>query len=249
MNNYIIYIHKNKINQKVYIGQTCQKPQKRWNNGEGYKSCSKFYNAIQKYGWENFEHIILYSNLSLEKANNIEQKLIKKYHSTEDQYGYNLTSGGKNFKHNEATKQKISLANKISQKGKHWNDKQRKIMSKMFSGEGNPFYGRHHTDETKQIISKKLKGMFTKEKHPFYGKHHTQQTKIKISNNRKNKGGRKVICLNTNEIFNTINEAARWCGLKNGSSIGQVCNKTGKQKTAGKHPITKEKLRWEFYNE
>lgn len=60
----------------------------------------------------------------------------------------------KNFKHNEVTKQKISLANKISQKGKHWNDKQRKIMSKMFSGEGNPFYGKHHTDETKQIISK-----------------------------------------------------------------------------------------------
>lgn len=43
----------------------------------------------------------------------------------------------------------------------------------MFSGKGNPFYGKHHTNETKQIISKKLKGMFAKEKHPFYGKHHT----------------------------------------------------------------------------
>ena len=31
-------------------------------------------------------------------------------------------------------------------------------------------------------------------------------------------------------------DAARWCGLKTSSSIGQVCNKTGKQKTAGKHP-------------
>ena len=41
-------------------------------------------------------------------------------------------------------------------------------------------------------------------------------------------------------------DAARWCGLANACSIGQVCNKTGKQKTAGKHPITKEKLLWEF---
>lgn len=249
MNNYYIYMHKNKINNKIYIGQTHQKPQKRWGSGNNYKSCLKFYNAIQKYGWDNFEHIILYSNLSLEQANTIEQQLINKFHSTEDKYGYNLTSGGKNFVHNEITKQKISQANKISQKGKHWNENQRKIISKMFSGKGNPFYGKHHTNKTKQIISKKLKGMFAGEKHPFYGKHHTEQTKEKISNSIKNKGGRKVICLNTNKIFNTISEAARWCGLKNGSSIGQVCNKNGKQKTAGKHPITKEKLRWEFYNE
>lgn len=43
-------------------------------------------------------------------------------------------------------------------------------------------------------------------------------------------------------------DAARWCGLKNASSIGQVCNHTGKQQTAGRHPITQEKLKWEFYN-
>jgi hypothetical protein len=43
-------------------------------------------------------------------------------------------------------------------------------------------------------------------------------------------------------------DAARWCGLTNSSSIGQVCNKTGKRKTAGKHPVTKEKLLWEFVN-
>ena len=30
MNNYTIYIHINKINKKVYIGQTCQNPKKRW---------------------------------------------------------------------------------------------------------------------------------------------------------------------------------------------------------------------------
>ena len=37
MNNYIIYKHINKINGKIYIGQTCQKPEYRWNHGKGYK--------------------------------------------------------------------------------------------------------------------------------------------------------------------------------------------------------------------
>lgn len=50
MNNYTIYMHKNKINGKIYIGQTSQNPIKRWNNGRGYIDSSKFYNAILKYG-------------------------------------------------------------------------------------------------------------------------------------------------------------------------------------------------------
>ncbi len=122
-------------------------------------------------------------------------------------------------------------------------------MSKIFSGEGNPFYGKHHSDETKKKISDSLKGKYQGEKHPFYGKHHSKESLQKISNNRKSKGGKKIICLNTGEVFPTMMDAARWCGLSNSSSIGQICNHTGQRKTAGKHPITKEKLKWEFYNE
>lgn len=51
---YTIYMHRNKINGKSYIGQTFQKPEERWKNGAGYKSCTYFYAAIQKYGWNNF---------------------------------------------------------------------------------------------------------------------------------------------------------------------------------------------------
>lgn len=36
--NYTVYLHRNLKNQKVYIGQTCQSVQKRWNNGKGYIS-------------------------------------------------------------------------------------------------------------------------------------------------------------------------------------------------------------------
>ena len=246
---YIVYLHKNKINNKVYIGQTCQNPEKRWNKGKGYSTSPRFYQAIQKYGWDNFEHLILFENLTLDKANDIEQQLISLYNSTNDEFGYNINSGGKNFSHSEETKRKISEANKISQKGKIHSEEWKNLMSEKFSGEGNPFYGKQHTNETKEKISQALKGSRSGEEHPFYGRHHSKESIDKISNHRKSKGGKKVRCINTNEVFETMMDAARWCGLKTSSSIGQVCNKTGKQQTAGKHPITNEKLFWEFIEE
>ena len=98
---YTIYMHKNKINGKRYIGQTNQKRlEDRWRKGAGYKPknnhSSKFYNAIQKYGWENFEHIILEDNIkTLEQANEREQYWISYYDTfNNDEKGYNMTSGG-----------------------------------------------------------------------------------------------------------------------------------------------------------
>lgn len=56
---YCVYIHTNKINKKSYIGITCQKPEHRWGcNGNGYAECPHFWRAIQKYGWDNFDHKI-----------------------------------------------------------------------------------------------------------------------------------------------------------------------------------------------
>lgn len=83
----------------------------------------------------------------------------------------------------------------------------------------------------------------------MHGKHHTEESLKKISTNRQGKGGKKILCINTGDVFDCMMDAARWCGLTNSASIGQVCNKTGKQKTAGKHPITKEKLIWKFIDE
>lgn len=94
MKEYCIYLHRNKINGKVYIGQTCQKPEKRWNYGHGYKNCPRFYSAIVSYGWSNFEHIILENNLTSNEANEKEQYYIKKYNSQNPDLGYNLTEGG-----------------------------------------------------------------------------------------------------------------------------------------------------------
>ena len=106
---YTIYMHRNKINGKIYIGQTCQKPSYRWKrNGKGYETCEIMWKAIQKYGWNNFEHIILKSNLTLEEANFYEKYYIKKFNSTNKQFGYNIRKGGKNTPLSEETKKNIS---------------------------------------------------------------------------------------------------------------------------------------------
>ena len=78
-NTYCVYVHINKINEKKYVGQTVNgdNPNKRWKDGEGYKTQSYFYKAIQKYGWDNFDHEVVASNLTLDEANNFEELLIK----------------------------------------------------------------------------------------------------------------------------------------------------------------------------
>ena len=65
---WVVYCHINKINQKKYVGITSQTAQKRWKNGFGYTSSPHFYVAIQKYGWDNFEHVILFDGLTEQEA-------------------------------------------------------------------------------------------------------------------------------------------------------------------------------------
>lgn len=81
----------------------------------------------------------------------------------------------------------------------------------------------------------------------------TEEEKLKILKTREEKN--KLIIRNnfrkvqasTGEIFESIAEAARWAGLKNYYSITNVCK--GKAHTAGKHPVTNEKLSWGYINE
>ena len=53
---WIIYKHTNLINNKIYIGQTCQRVEERWRKGKGYDPKTYFAKAINKYGWDNFSH-------------------------------------------------------------------------------------------------------------------------------------------------------------------------------------------------
>ena len=86
---YCVYKHTNKSNQKSYIGMTCLNPCTRWQGGEGYYTQKKFYKDILKYGWDNFTHEIIYTDLTKEEAAQKEKELIIKYDSIKNGYNTN----------------------------------------------------------------------------------------------------------------------------------------------------------------
>lgn len=58
---------------------------------------------------------------------------------------------------------------------------------------------------------------------------------------------KKIICLTTGEIFNTIKDASEWCNMSSVSTISACLSK--KYKYAGKHPVSGEKLKWMHYED
>lgn len=208
MENYKIYAHINKINGKIYIGQTSQKDvRRRWNNGWGYRNNYHFNKAIQKYGWNNFQHIVIFENLSLEVANIIEDELIRKYKTTNPSYGYNINTGGNSgYKLSQETKKKIS---------------------EKLSGENSPFYGLYGKDhprygipmpdEAKAIISEKNKK-----------KNWTQETISK----KKEAGARTSERQKGKIPWHMINAAAK---IKRGTKISEEQRNKISQ-TLKKHP-------------
>lgn len=92
-NKYCVYKHTSPSG-KVYIGITGQQPRVRWKYGDGYRNNPHFANAIKKYGWKNFRHEILLSNLPVDEAKEKEVELIALYNSTNPRNGYNRSPGG-----------------------------------------------------------------------------------------------------------------------------------------------------------
>lgn len=118
--NWIVYEHISPSN-KVYVGITSASLEKRSGpSGSRYllkTKNGKFYHpifasAILKYGWNNMEHHIVYTNLTKKEADKMEMNLIKKYKMLG--LSYNVTDGGDGtkgikFKHSKEAKRKISL--------------------------------------------------------------------------------------------------------------------------------------------
>ena len=163
------------------MGVTQQKPENRWNKGNGYRKNKHFFAAIQKYGWENIKHIV-YEVETVGEMYYLEKYLIAYYRSNDRRYGYNKSSGGEGG-HMDC----------------HHTEEQRRKQSETRKGCNNPFYGKHHTEETKEKLrrpkteeTRKKLSETNKGKHPTIetrqkiseagkGRKHSQETRMKIS--------------------------------------------------------------------
>lgn len=221
--NYTVYKHTSPSG-KVYIGITSMIPKERWKNGKGYSTCLLFDRAIKKYGWENIKHEILFTGLTKEEAERKESELIASYKANDGRYGYNIENGGGSVgKHSPETLRKMSE----NRKG-------------LCCGKDNPFYNKRHSEEW---IESHLRGennpMFgrKREKHPRYGVKHTEEALVKMKEAKKGKyigssnpNSKKVLCMETGEIFDYIGAACKKMGV-NASCISEVIS--GRRKTAG----------------
>lgn len=74
---YTVYCHRNKINGFEYIGMTGRDVKVRWSGRAiRYINCKLFQEALALYGWDGFEHLVLFSGLTKEEAKNKETELI-----------------------------------------------------------------------------------------------------------------------------------------------------------------------------
>lgn len=177
---YILYEHRNKINGKRYIGITNNKTKRWYGKGKHYNGCPYFFAAIQKYGWDNFEHNVLIYDLTREEASRLEKHYIKTFKTCDKAFGYNLAEGGVNPP---------------------------------------SMLGKHHSEETKQKIRNSNRGKRHSEEQNR--KHSEHMTGLMVGS--RNHKSRAVRCVNTGEVFESQNIAAKAKGVLQ-SKIWKCCN-------------------------
>lgn len=174
---FYVYIHKSP-SCKYYVGITSKcRVQDRWDNGNGYKNCYAFYNAILKYGWNTIEHHIVASGLSEAMAKKLEIHLISFFKACKR--SYNITNGGDGhlgYIPSEETRRKLGNG----RRGKHMSEEQKLKLSKAFKGR------KAHPNTIKAIIRTHTGKVVSEEtrkklRECNLGKHHTKETKEKLS--------------------------------------------------------------------
>lgn len=245
---------------KVYIGLTSQEnPNKRWNNGRGYEKQSYFYRAIQKYGWDNIKHEILESGLTEDEVEARERYWIDHYKSDNEKYGYNLTSGGYSNKcltetalHNLRTAHILSQGKSVlcletgilyrsiteASLSLFGDAKAHARISRFCHGQQFTSNGLHWCFSDKDLSDSERKLII--EQIELEKARAAEKGMYKVKN-RVRKNSKQVKCIETNTIYSSIKEAARATGTNKRSIQGCL---TGRQKSAGRHPVTSEKLHW-----
>lgn len=235
-----IYITTNMINGKRYIGQ--RKFSRKWQSYLG--SGSVLRQAFEKYGRDNFIRDIVDIGYSAKELNDLEIEWIKNYNAYENKDFYNIADGGKsgNAFAGKTEEEMLVIKNKISlsKRGKEMSDKTRLKISETLKGKYignlNWNYGKKLSEDVKFKISKAVEG----ENNGFYGKKHSLETKLKIAE----KHSIKVICLTTNKIFNSAEEASQYYNCDR-ADITKCCRK--RKKYCGK--LDSIRLVWMYYED
>jgi group I intron endonuclease len=261
---YCIYKHTNKINGKIYIGQTSQDPKKRWQNGESaYLHNPHFLNAIKKYGWDNFEHEILLEGLTQEEMSYWEDYYIEYYDSRNADKGYNINKGGQISPFQELWKdndfrEKMSKQQSELMKERLKNPKERERLQQISikNWESHPERKEEYAKRLSEILKELWKDEEYKKarsqdmKELWQGEQREkliQNSKNNAINNWKNPNYRKKMCksvinIETGQEFESGAAAARWCGVDRSTITKGLKN----NKSAGKHPETGIPLHWRY---
>lgn len=262
-----IYMIRNVINDKKYIGKSFD-INKRWSNhkyklNKGAHVNNHLQNAWNKYGKDNFE----FSIIELCNEDDLNDREIYWIKVTDAYYnGYNQTEGGEGTHLPEEVKAKIGAA------AKEWwaNPENKNRMSEARKGEGSFWYGKMFSKDMIQKLSEAHKNpseeVRQKQSRARQGKQLTEETRRKISESSKgkivsedtklkmskskvgenNSRSRAVYCIELDEYFWGAAEAYNKYGI-NVNGICSCCR--GRKQSAGKHPITGEKLHWVYADE
>lgn len=205
-----IYMINNLITNTKYIGQTTLSPTKRFLQhcmiAENTDRNLKLYNAMRKYGTENFELIVLEDNILIDELDNKEIYYISLYDTFNN--GYNNTVGGgglRGYHHSAETRKKMSIGISKSM----WKINTPERTAKIIKAQK----GRKFTYEHRKHISEACMGKRCGKDNSFYGKHHTDTTKQKLSL-ANTKYEVQQIDINTDKVINTFNsvkESALYC--------------------------------------
>ena len=158
----IVYLIVNNINGKKYVGQTSQVLTKRWSRHKSsisHRKNSYLYNAIQKYGADNFTIKPLVIVGSKEEMDFYERALIKVWDLRNAEKGYNLTDGGGGMLgfHLSAETRKRMAEHIKSQEHRN------KISLAKIGNQSR--LGLKHSEETKRKMSAAAKGRKFSEEH------------------------------------------------------------------------------------
>lgn len=217
----LIYKITNKINNKIYFGQTIRSLFERIKDYKLLKTNHYLQNSINKYGFENFEFEIIDTATTIEELNEKEIFYINKFNSMDKTIGYNLESGGNNALASNETKEKMSKSHTGIKQTEEWINNR---VAKAGSNEAKK-YGKEKNDEERKHMSETSLKF-------WLGKTRDQETRDKISETKKKQGLKPVniksvvvINIKTNEelTFESTKECSVYFKV-NQSTISRYCS-------------------------